>query len=218
MNKLTFHFETDVKRELERARAKFPTNEHKGHALTEESGEVITALLEHKYGVGCALDVYKECVQAAAMAQRVAEEGDADFPYTREKAIEDDAWAMEDTAWAKDRSVDTRILADGMMSAIRFAHPNGTRYQTEMRRLCNFIDMATQQQKDEACLTSPNNTDASPLNDAANGAVSVGTSTSSIKSSAQTDQIALSASARTTTHANAKGASATRTAQRVAKR
>lgn len=152
MNALTFDFATDVRHELERARAKFPTNENKAHALTEEAGEVIKALLEHKYESGIALDVYKECVQTAAMAQRVAEEGDAGFPYTRDKAVEDDAWAVDESAWGTDRSVDTKVLAQAMMSAIRFGHRSGSRYQTEMRRLCNLIDSANQQ-KEEACVS-----------------------------------------------------------------
>ncbi len=93
MKTLTFHFPTDVRNELARARAKFPSNKHIGHAFTEEAGEVIKALMEHNYGKGSALDVYKECVQAAVMAQRIAEDADADFSYSRAGAIEEDAFA-----------------------------------------------------------------------------------------------------------------------------
>ena len=74
-------FMNDVLQEVARARVKFPTNEHKLVAFCEEAGEVANAFLEHKYGKTSVEDVWKECVQAAAMAMRCAVEGDHTFPY-----------------------------------------------------------------------------------------------------------------------------------------
>ncbi|MEZ2347387.1 hypothetical protein [Terriglobus sp. RCC_193] len=123
-----------------------------------------------------------------------------------------------DSSWANGRSVETEILARAMMSAIRFGHQNDTRFQTEMRRLCNLIDTANQTAKDEACQTSPTSTAANHLNDAASGAASGATFTSSIRNSARGVQTATNANAKTTTRANAKGGSATKHARRAAKR
>lgn len=64
-----------VEREVARARAAWPRNAHMYAALAEEVGEVARALLE-----GQGPDALRaECVQVAAMAMRLAEEGDADF-------------------------------------------------------------------------------------------------------------------------------------------
>jgi hypothetical protein len=78
---LTSVFLADVERETQRAREKFPSNQHKLAALTEEVGEVANAFLENQYGNKPAIDVWKECVQAAAMALRCAVEGDHSFDY-----------------------------------------------------------------------------------------------------------------------------------------
>jgi hypothetical protein len=67
--------------ELRYAQAKFPKTENCMVALTEEVGELAKALLDHSYGKGEAKDVYAEAVQVAAMAMRVALEGDTCFPY-----------------------------------------------------------------------------------------------------------------------------------------
>jgi len=61
-------FMTEVVAEVARARAKFPTNEHKLAALFEEADEVANAFLEHKYGNAPPENIRKECVQLAAMA------------------------------------------------------------------------------------------------------------------------------------------------------
>lgn len=74
-------FDADVSAELARARAKFPGNTLQLAALSEEVGELAKALLDHRSGKGTAEEVYAEAVQVAAMACRVAVEGDSTFPY-----------------------------------------------------------------------------------------------------------------------------------------
>lgn len=71
----------NITAEVAGARAKFPTNQHKLAALTEELGELAQALIDHSRGKASPLDVYTEAMQVAAMAVRIAEEGDASFPY-----------------------------------------------------------------------------------------------------------------------------------------
>ena len=70
-----------VRLELARSREKFPSNQHQLAALQEEEGELAESLIEHSLGNGGAVDVFEEAVQAAAMAIRVATEGDAAFEY-----------------------------------------------------------------------------------------------------------------------------------------
>jgi NTP pyrophosphatase (non-canonical NTP hydrolase) len=69
-------FQSDVRDELWRARTKFPEPIFSMCALTEEVGELAKALLKLCAGKGTAKDVWDEAVQVAAMAQRVAVEGD----------------------------------------------------------------------------------------------------------------------------------------------
>lgn len=70
----------DVKAEVVNARSKF-SNVDLAHAMTEEFGEVIKALLDQKQkGKVSSREIYEECVQAAAMALRLATEGDPCFP------------------------------------------------------------------------------------------------------------------------------------------
>jgi NTP pyrophosphatase (non-canonical NTP hydrolase) len=64
-------FDLDVAREVESARSKFPRPDGLLAALTEEVGEVARALLDKPWS-----EVYAEAVQVAAMAQRLAQEGD----------------------------------------------------------------------------------------------------------------------------------------------
>lgn len=74
----------EIVRELGRARAKFPGVEHMTCAAMEEMGEVARALLqlEHEPAKGKrSVDVAGECIQLAAMAIRIATEGDT--TYTR---------------------------------------------------------------------------------------------------------------------------------------
>ena len=79
-------FLQDVQSEIGRARKKFPENKHKLAALMEEVGELANAMLEHDtanpdvhvFPVSVN-DIWDEAVQVAAMAARVAIEGDASF-------------------------------------------------------------------------------------------------------------------------------------------
>lgn len=65
--------------ELEKARSKFPDRDALNCALVEEVGEVSTALMYESWD-----DVVKEAVQVAAMAQRLAVEGDITLEPWRE--------------------------------------------------------------------------------------------------------------------------------------
>lgn len=73
-------FLRDVKAEVVRARAKFPEPDAVMTALTEEVGELAKALLDEPWG-----RVYNEAIQVAAMALRVAVEGDPTLIETRKK-------------------------------------------------------------------------------------------------------------------------------------
>lgn len=64
-------FLEQVAAELKRARTKFPSSRHSMTALMEEVGELAKAMLDESPE-----RVYAEAVQVAAMAARVAEEGD----------------------------------------------------------------------------------------------------------------------------------------------
>lgn len=73
---------SDIKKELARARKAYPTNKHRLAKLHEESGELAQALVKHEEsGEKTPNDIYMEAVQTAAMAIRVATEGDSTFPY-----------------------------------------------------------------------------------------------------------------------------------------
>lgn len=62
--------------ELARAREKFPSSRCSLAALTEEVGELAQAVLKHAVGKWPRERVLEEAVQVAAMAMRVAIEGD----------------------------------------------------------------------------------------------------------------------------------------------
>lgn len=68
----------EIHAELERARRKFPGENLNLAALVEEVGELSEALLETRYGgpKGGFHNIRKEAVQVAAMAVRIALEGD----------------------------------------------------------------------------------------------------------------------------------------------
>lgn len=71
--------------EVARAREKFPDATHALAALQEEVGELANALIELQRGnAACAADgadaVRAEAIQVAAMAVRIIEEGDPEFP------------------------------------------------------------------------------------------------------------------------------------------
>ena len=84
-------FLNDIADEIRNARTKFPSNRHQLAALTEKVGEVANALLERDYAKPLMitgevkttydLDIWKECVQVASMALRLATEGDKSFQY-----------------------------------------------------------------------------------------------------------------------------------------
>jgi hypothetical protein len=62
----------DLMQEITRARTKFPGNRYLLAALVEEVGELAEALVSGTKG-----EVYKEAIQCACVAIRIAEEGDA---------------------------------------------------------------------------------------------------------------------------------------------
>lgn len=68
-----------VSAELQRAREKFPSSNLSLAALMEEVGELAQAMLKVRAGKWPAYRVREEAVQVAAMAVRVALEGDASF-------------------------------------------------------------------------------------------------------------------------------------------
>lgn len=70
-----------VRREHRDASATWPGNRHRLAALTEEVGEVAQAMLQHDQEGAGASAIYREAVQVAAMAMRLALEGDASFAY-----------------------------------------------------------------------------------------------------------------------------------------
>jgi hypothetical protein len=79
-----------VRDELVAAREAFPTDVHRLAALGEEYGELCKALMEHDLGLGTTTQqVLREAVQVAAMAIRVATEGDSNFTYLF-PAVEDE--------------------------------------------------------------------------------------------------------------------------------
>ena len=84
----TLHQELDAQKDLDvifrilvevsRARGLHPDPALLSLAFAEESGEVIKALLDHREGKpGATMAAFrKECIQAAAMAVRLYQEGD----------------------------------------------------------------------------------------------------------------------------------------------
>lgn len=75
-NWLDHEFITAVMSEVKRAREKFPSPSHLALAHAEEAGEVTKAVLDFTQKGGSRNAIWKEAVQAAAMALRVACEGD----------------------------------------------------------------------------------------------------------------------------------------------
>lgn len=71
---------SDVAAEVARARRLFPSTVDLLHAFTEEAGEVTREFLEAKYGNSQQGAVYQELIQTMAMAVRLIEEGDPNFP------------------------------------------------------------------------------------------------------------------------------------------
>lgn len=71
----------DISKEINFARKKFPGRKYMLAALVEEVGELHQAMIDHSRGKQTSSDVYAEAIQVAAMAIRIAQEGDAEFPY-----------------------------------------------------------------------------------------------------------------------------------------
>lgn len=65
-----------VVEELARARAKFPSANHRTLALAEEAGEVVKAVLDLRAGKGTLAELHTEIYQTMAMCVRLLEEGD----------------------------------------------------------------------------------------------------------------------------------------------
>lgn len=80
MDKLEKMF-ADIRQEIEDTRQIFPGNHHKMAVLSEEVGELAQALLQNEYDGQPVINVYREAVQVAAMAIRLAIEGDHSFKY-----------------------------------------------------------------------------------------------------------------------------------------
>ena len=74
-------FLNEVHAELISARDKFPGSGRLHGAFAKEAGEVAKALLKILESGEPPENVYKECIQAAAMACRLAVEGDPSFAY-----------------------------------------------------------------------------------------------------------------------------------------
>lgn len=91
----------EIRSELKEARDKFD-NRHTLAALQEEIGELAQAMIgqEIKEEVG-QNDVYEEAVQAAAMAIRVATEGDQSFPVFDPSKVDIDMQLVAAETWAK---------------------------------------------------------------------------------------------------------------------
>lgn len=77
----------DVQDEVARARKKHPSNRHLLAALVEEVGEAAQALIDHDMGFTkgdnytTPADIYKELVQVACVALRIAIDSDPSFEY-----------------------------------------------------------------------------------------------------------------------------------------
>jgi hypothetical protein len=70
-----------IRAELISAREMFPGTEDIVLAAAEEGGELVKAVLDHKYKNAPMKDILREAVQAAAMAARVVTEGDPTHPF-----------------------------------------------------------------------------------------------------------------------------------------
>ena len=80
-------FLKDVEKEFAYATTKFPGNKDQIVALMEEVGELANALLDLKHGElkcptveGHCTEIWKEAVQVASMAAKIAILGDENFP------------------------------------------------------------------------------------------------------------------------------------------
>lgn len=78
-----------IRDELHNARQRFPPPDKTLVSLGEEYGELCQAMLDHdRDGSKTPVQVLREAVQVAAMAIRVATEGDIDFKYEFPRPVE----------------------------------------------------------------------------------------------------------------------------------
>lgn len=88
---------TDIENELSKARFKFPKCADTLPALMEEVGELAQAMIQQKHEPNkniCHENIYKEAVQVACMAIRIATEGDTNFPYHPESGYRGKNWRL----------------------------------------------------------------------------------------------------------------------------
>jgi len=74
-----------VQNEISSAKAKFPSNKQLLHAFVEEAGEVTKAFLDMDQKDAPPEDITKELIQTIAMAVRLLQEGDPEFPQYKGK-------------------------------------------------------------------------------------------------------------------------------------
>ena len=74
--------------ELMRARKKYPDNKNLCSSLEVFHLRLRNAMVKHRYGNAdaTAADIYEKAIIVVALAIRVLEEGDAEFPYRSEQA------------------------------------------------------------------------------------------------------------------------------------
>jgi hypothetical protein len=96
IKELTVLFLEHVATEVVAARHKWPGNMDKLAAMSEEAGELARSMLQHKHEEGTAEAIWREAVQVAAMALRVATEGSAEMPYRPAEALRQLGVALDD--------------------------------------------------------------------------------------------------------------------------
>lgn len=87
-----YNMDCAVHHEICRARLQFPDTKHMLAALVEEVGELAQALIDRERGKAVHEDVWKEAVQVACMAYRIATEGDESFGYDPESGYRGPGW------------------------------------------------------------------------------------------------------------------------------
>lgn len=74
-------FQLDPAETIAQTRIAFPDNTLKLAVLTKQTGQLAEVLLDHRAGTATAADIWRQAVQVAAMAARIATEGDSSFPF-----------------------------------------------------------------------------------------------------------------------------------------
>ena len=93
-NELADLFVDHLSAEAAKVRARRPRNDDKLADLTKAAGELAQALLRNKHEKSGAGQVWREAVQVAAMALRVATEGSAEMLYRPEDALSELGMAL----------------------------------------------------------------------------------------------------------------------------